>query len=210
MAKLNMGEGGIKGLAAQHGEKAALAVVVGISLFLIYSGTKTPGFDKEPNELKDAAARARDHVDRDTHETVMLDPKRNPRSQYVDRTKQGRNDINPGQYPTPKPWRPITVIPSVKREDPETYKPEKLEAMVISRASLAMPKPNGVEDPLEAQKMGRPKDKEEEKKPVKRKRRDRNKSSLGSGGGLGALTAYGLGALSSLSRAISEKTCASG
>ena len=208
MAKIDLGEDGLKGFVAQHGEKFAFGLVLIVALYLVYAGSTVEGYEKVPQELKTIAQNASSHVTApipdDNEKWFQGELERNPYSEYEVRAEKSKIPINESQYPLEMTLKPPSIHPVKKRDDPKIYAPVKLEASSIGRVSVALPARRGQKDAFaKDEASSNLRDQPAPKRKRTRSRRRNNGPGMpggppgegGGGLGLGGLGGGGLGGL---------------
>lgn len=184
--KPNLGEGGIKGLAAQHIEKFVLGVALVLVALFIYSSATQEGLQssKRPDDLKRQGENALRTISQDNWS--QLAPEReNMWEDFPKRTEEARAKIIESDYALPHPWEKPIIPPRTKRRDPKLFPPIETTAVaVVGAVAVKSAKPV---DPFSGDKAAVAKA-VEPKKPPKRKRPTRRSPAAGyeeySAGGL--------------------------
>lgn len=135
----------IKDFVLYNFEKAIVVAVIGVSGFLIYSGSQKPDITKkhDPDQLVTRANEVKRQVDDDHTETVM---KERRETFDIDIASKQQEFLQPIQFPayaanTLDSTKSITE--KVRRKDPELYKPVGVQATGVI-ASLAWRSSDGV------------------------------------------------------------------
>lgn len=125
------GAGGIKGLVLRHGEKAALAVVLGLVGWVIAGSMGTQGIDKVPSDLVTAASSSERAVQEFTWARAEEDPE-NVRKAEEFKVILG-TDIAADHFSlSRRGWNRAVVPPTVLRTDPKLLPPKDLHGAGVS------------------------------------------------------------------------------
>ncbi|MCA9162788.1 MAG: hypothetical protein KDA62_07405 [Planctomycetales bacterium] len=129
-------KGGPQQIMAEHGEKMALALVIAVFGFLIYSGYQVKGLEKNdtPTTLEQLVDAARTHANEDMSTDVMAD--RPAETNYRAWVDESRRPTDPTLYSLQQPWAPLPPSRKIRRADPELLAPVKIEVTSVF-ASLA-------------------------------------------------------------------------
>lgn len=181
----------IKDFFVNNFEKMILVVVIGASVFLIYSGSQQPVFtaDNDPQDLKTKANQVKSDIDLD-HNDVVIDgageePSRRPTFDIVAATDRSATQVDDSFYkPTNKWVAGAQSGQKIRRKDPLLSPPENLVltavASVISVQSPDKEKTYALMDLEPADQLEKV-----EKKPRRKKRRNSRGGADGEEEGMG-------------------------
>ncbi|RMD65515.1 hypothetical protein D6833_02830, partial [Candidatus Parcubacteria bacterium] len=143
MAKSNPGESGIKTLAIQHGEKAALIIVIVLAGVFFAMGYRVDSISdgKTPASLLQLAKRGEEHVNREEAWDVIKED-RVQEEDYPERVQRGRLPVQVANYPVPLPWTPDIRFQKERRSDPELFPPTQPEVSGVYAAVAYRPNPD--------------------------------------------------------------------
>jgi len=111
-AKLRLDKNALKQFFIANVEKLSFAVVVAVSLLLIYKAVDREAFEMEPGDMIAEADRLGKKI-QDTQAACELNV-----TDYVDRAEQSRTDIVEDLYATSIPWNPPLFEPPTLRTMP--------------------------------------------------------------------------------------------
>ncbi len=129
----------IKNFILHNFEKAIVLAVIGISGFLIYSGSQKPDITKQhdPEQLVTRASEVKRQVDDDHTEAVMAERRETFAINIAEKLADTRNPIPADMYRAQATWdMSKTVTEKVRRQDPELFKPVGIQATGVI-ASMA-------------------------------------------------------------------------
>jgi hypothetical protein len=129
----------IKNFVLYNFEKAIVLAVIGISGFLIYSGSQKPDITKkhDPEQLVSRASEVKRQVDDDHTEAVMAERRETFAINIAEKLAEYRNPIPADSYRAQATWdMSKTVTEKVRRQDPELFKPVGVQATGVI-ASMA-------------------------------------------------------------------------
>ncbi len=196
--KVSLGPGGFKGLLIQHVEKIVFgAAILGLVAF-VFLGYKLDSklAGKTPDQLQTIAANAVANIERPSADVLKAErtPRNGKGGQYFARV-QGIDPLDPQNYAL-KPFKPPTVAPGSKREDPEIFAPIKLETSAVTGA-LCLKAQEGQKNALAGLEYARaPEQKKDTAKEERKKSRGSRRGSGSAGGspyGSGGSSPYGSG-----------------
>ncbi|NND99184.1 MAG: hypothetical protein HKN47_17845 [Pirellulaceae bacterium] len=126
----------LKEFMISHVEKVVLAVVIGVSGFMIWSGLQKEDITKihQPDSLVNEANQVKAAVDEDHNETILKTRRSN--FDITEQIAKRRAPVDPGGYGIPKTWVPTPPSSGVKRQDPTIAAPRALrvEGVLCSMA----------------------------------------------------------------------------
>jgi hypothetical protein len=177
----------IKDLFVYNFEKMILVVVIGVAVFLIYSGSQQPVFtaDNDPDDLKTKANNVKREIDLD-HNAVVIDGEgladrtsRRPIFDIVAATDRSATRVNDGDYRPTKKWVAGTQSgKKIRRRDPRLAPPESLVVTAVASVIAIQADDPDLNYPL----MGLDAADPIEKKEKKSRRKKRSRSRGGDGG----------------------------
>lgn len=133
--KVNLGEGGIKGLLLQHVEKVVLGVAVLLVVYFVYSSATKEGLkdERRPDGLKQEGEKAVAHISRDTWEELRPDREKKVED-FPAKTDEARAKINESDYALGMIWDKPNIPRRAKRSDPKLFPPINLEVEAVVTA----------------------------------------------------------------------------
>ncbi|MDB4532921.1 hypothetical protein N9248_01300 [bacterium] len=176
----------IKDFFVYNFEKMILVVVIGVSVFLIYSGSQQPVFTakNDPDDLKTKANQVKSDIDLDHNEVVINgggeEPSRRPTFDIVAATDRSATGVDDSFYKSTNKW--VAGAQSgkkIRRQDPRLAPPESLVLTSVASVISVQGRSDDTyalldleaADPLE--------------KVEKKRRRKKRRSSRGNAGGEG-------------------------
>lgn len=116
----------IKRFFVLHVEKMILAVVVVVSLLLVYQGIQLEDFrtQVEPEDLESDATQVRRQIDEDHSDAII--PEREPTFDIVARTNAAQRRVDYVGYKLPNTWKVESIDSTIRRDDPNLLPPRDL------------------------------------------------------------------------------------
>lgn len=178
----------IKRFFVLHIEKMILAVVVVVSLLLVYQGIQLEDFRKEvqPDKLESDATQVRRQIDEDHTDAII--PEREPTFDIVTRTDAAQRRVDFVAYKLPNTWKVESIDSTIRREDPNLLPPREL--IVRSFSGTIAVRSQSEDYELATLEAAEKPEKVERKKPKPRERRRNQGDEMmfggeGMGGGEG-------------------------
>lgn len=127
--KFNFGKGGLKGFIIQHAEKAIFGMVLVLVGVFVYSSAtlETVEQDQSPSSLKGSAGGALTNL-KNGNPWAAIGPERQAKvDNYPENARFAGQQVDPQAY-TGDPWIKELFRRQQKRQDPDIYAPEQVEA----------------------------------------------------------------------------------
>ncbi|MEM8669548.1 MAG: hypothetical protein AAGG48_18625 [Planctomycetota bacterium] len=127
----------IKSFFANHVEKMILVVVIGASVFLVYSGLQKENFldEHQPEKLRADASQVRTDIDLDHNESVLKEDIESTQSfDIVAETEKLYTAVEPSLYKLDRTWEGKTLENIVRRQDPVMIAPSSIQLTPVTTA----------------------------------------------------------------------------